>query len=78
MTWELDTGCWLNIYDWRKCLDPLLGNDREISRYVTAVTEQRLRKHSCLHGKTWKSQQRKCVFCAVRAELLCAGQLMRS
>jgi hypothetical protein len=31
---------------------PLLGNDCEMSKYTTAVTEKRLRKQLCFHGTT--------------------------
>jgi hypothetical protein len=31
-------------------IDPLLGNDRGISKYTTAVTGQQLRKQTCSHG----------------------------
>jgi hypothetical protein len=51
-------------------VDPLLGNDREINKYTTAVTEQRLRKQACLHGNKYKQQQRNGIFCAVLAETL--------
>jgi hypothetical protein len=51
----------------------LLRNDRERSSYTTAVTGYRIWKHECLHGKNLKQQQRKSVFCAVRAEKLYAG-----
>jgi hypothetical protein len=51
-------------------VDPLLGNDREVCIYATAVTELRFRKQACLHGSSWKQQQRNGVFCAVCAEML--------
>jgi hypothetical protein len=51
-------------------IDPLLGNDRERSRYIIAVTEQRFWKQACLHGTNSKQKQRNGVFCVVRAEML--------
>jgi hypothetical protein len=51
-------------------VDPLLGNDYEISKYTTAVTNQQLCKQACFHGNNWIQQQRNGVFCAIRAEVL--------
>lgn len=48
-------------------VDHLLGNDRERSSHTTAVTE---------HSNNWKQQQKNCVFCAVRIEMLQAGQMV--
>jgi hypothetical protein len=31
-------------------VDPLLGNDREISNNTTAIIKQRLHKQACFHG----------------------------
>jgi hypothetical protein len=39
---------WENIL-WH--VDPLLEDDREVRKYTTAVTEQRLRKQACFHSK---------------------------
>jgi hypothetical protein len=43
-----------------------------------ALTEQRLRKQTCLQGNNWKEHQRSSVFCAARADMLKAGQLVES
>jgi hypothetical protein len=42
------------------CMYPLLGNDREVSNYETAVTRQRSVKQQQING----------VFCAVRDDML--------
>jgi hypothetical protein len=49
---------------------PLLSNDREISKYTTAVSNWRLRKQTYLHENNWSQQQTNGVFCAVRDEVL--------
>jgi hypothetical protein len=49
---------------------PLLGNDREISKYTTAITKYRLSKQACFRRNSWIQQQRNCVFCAIRAEMI--------
>jgi hypothetical protein len=38
----------LTFISWH--VGPLLGNDREISKYTTDVTEYRLRKQTCSYG----------------------------
>jgi hypothetical protein len=48
----------------------LLGNDCEISKYIKATAEQRLRKQTCFHGNDWTAAMRSGVFCAVCAEML--------
>jgi hypothetical protein len=58
--WVLEKKCVINrekLILW--LVDPLLGNDLEISNYTTAVIMQRR-----------KRQQRIGVFCAVRAKVL--------
>jgi hypothetical protein len=51
-------------------VDPLLGNDCEISSYKTAGTKYWIRKQACSHGNNWTQQQRNGVFCALCAEML--------
>jgi hypothetical protein len=51
-------------------IDSLLENCREISKYTTAVTEQRFRKQTCCHANNWTTTMRSCVFFAIRAEML--------
>jgi hypothetical protein len=44
-------------------VEPLLGND-QISIYTTAVTEKRLRKQACLHGKHLETaREEQCFLC---------------
>jgi hypothetical protein len=47
-------------------IDPVLGNDRRISKYTTVVTEYRLRKQACFYGNEREQQQR--METAVRRE----------
>jgi hypothetical protein len=51
-------------------VDPLLGNDREISNGTTAISMYGHRKQARLHCN------RNGVFCSVRVEVLQAGQVM--
>jgi hypothetical protein len=46
----------------------LLGSNLERSSYTTVVTEQQLHKQACLHGNSWKQQQRNSVSCEVHAD----------
>jgi hypothetical protein len=49
--------------------DTVLGNDRELSKYTTAVSTWRLRKQACFHGN-WTQQQMNGVFYVIRSEML--------
>jgi hypothetical protein len=54
--------------------DPLLGNDRETNNETTAAGRQQI-----LNKQQWNNNNltsiSNCVFCAVRAEMLQAGQV---
>jgi hypothetical protein len=54
-------------------VEPLLRNDREISKYTRAISRQRLCKHvpaATDTNATMVQQQRNGVFCVVHAEML--------
>jgi hypothetical protein len=40
-------------------VDPLLGNDREISAYATAVSKQRLRKQANFYGNNYPATEER-------------------
>jgi hypothetical protein len=56
-------------------VDPLRDKDRKIRKYATAFAVWRLGKQTCSHGNDWTTTMRNGVFCAVRAEMLEAGQV---
>jgi hypothetical protein len=59
-----------------KQVDPLLGNNCEISKYTTVVLSNGFsNKH--VPTETNEQQQRNGVFCAVRTEMLQTGQLVK-
>jgi hypothetical protein len=51
-------------------IDPLLGNDLEISSYTTVDAKQWFRKQAYFHGNNWTATEERCFLCGLCRQVI--------